>query len=203
MLCFWSKIASGEVKVSTIHSVPFILPFPTFSCLTFAPIASSPVAIRYLTKHQRTIIVAVPTYCQYTIYNSNMGGEAAKERRRLKRLAQQQQNENGTVVESASSAVAQEVKRGGGNNALLRLQRKLARKASGKFKPLQGQSQQQASLSHKRKPESNKNRNPAAKSSPAKKFKGGSDHSSKKKRNSVKPAPVSKNMKQTKTKPNV
>ena len=130
-----------------------------------------------------------------------MGGEAAKERRRLKRLAQQQQNENGTVVESASSAVAQEVKKGGGNNALLRLQRKLARKASGKFKPLQGQSQQQASSSHKRKPESNKNRNPAAKSSPAKKFKGGSDHSSQKKRNNVKPAPVSKNMKRTKTKP--
>src|SRR5210317_1267448 len=99
-----------------------------------------------------------------------MGGEAAKERRRLKRLAQQQQNENGTVVESASSA-AQVVKKGG-NSALLRLQRKLARKASGKFKPLQGQSQQEASLSHKRKPESSKNRSPAAKSSPAKKFKG-------------------------------
>ncbi len=121
-----------------------------------------------------------------------MGGEAAKERRRLKRLAQQQQNENGTVVESASSA-AQEVKKGG-NSALLRLQRKLARKASGKFKP------QQASPSHKRKPESSKNRSPAARSSPAKKFKGGSDHSPKK-RNNVKTAPVTKNMKQTKTKP--
>lgn len=121
-----------------------------------------------------------------------MGGEAAKERRRLKRLAQQQQNENnGTVVESASSA-AQVVKKGG-NSALLRLQRKLARKASGKFK-------QQASLSHKRKLESSKNRTPAAKSSPAKKFKGGSDHSPKK-RNNVKTAPVTKNMKQTKTKP--
>jgi predicted RNA-binding protein with RPS1 domain len=128
-----------------------------------------------------------------------MGGEAAKERRRLKRLAQQQQNENnGTVVESATSA-AQEVKKGG-NSALLRLQRKLARKASGKFKPLQGQSQQPASLSHKRKPELSKNRSPAAKSSPAKKFKGGSDHSPKK-RNNVKTAPVTKNMKQTKTKP--
>jgi predicted RNA-binding protein with RPS1 domain len=129
-----------------------------------------------------------------------MGGEAAKERRRLKRLAQQQQNEKGTVVESASTA-AEEVKKGG-NNALLRLQRKLARKASGKFKPLQGQSQQPASLSHKRKPESSKNRNPAAKSSPAKKFKGGSDHNhSPKKRNNVKTAPVTKKMKQTKTKP--
>mgnify|MGYP001207655215 CR=1 FL=1 len=126
-----------------------------------------------------------------------MGGEAAKERRRLNRLAQQQQNENnGTVVESASSAA--EVKKGG-NSALLRLQRKLARKASGKFKPLQGQSQQQASPSHKRKLESSKNRTPAAKSSPAKKFKGGSDHSPKK-RNNVKAAPVTKNMKQTKKK---
>lgn len=95
-----------------------------------------------------------------------MGGEAAKERRRLKRLAAAQKDD---TAESAPAVVKTNVKEGGQDNiAQLRLQRKIARKAKGTFKPLEGQSPPQI---RKRKLESS-NR------TPVKKFKGGNNHAS-------------------------
>ena len=108
-----------------------------------------------------------------------MGGEAAKERRRLKRLAEQQ---NGTG-EDAAPAPGQLEPDNGRSTAQLRLQRKLARKATGKFKPQQGQSPQ--TTTRKRKTESNSG-------NPAKKFNAGSNHVSSKKSNVRNTAAVTK-----------
>lgn len=77
-----------------------------------------------------------------------MGGEAAKERRRLKRLEAQQSASATTSTpsmekKSDDAPIQQTIKNGEKSNAdtLLRFKRKMARKASGKFKPQsQGQS---------------------------------------------------------------
>ncbi len=100
-----------------------------------------------------------------------MGGEAAKERRRLKRLSAQQQND---TAESAPAVVEKpDAKEGGkGSTAQQRLQRKLARKAMGTFRPQRGQSVPSPQI-RKRKPESSNG-------TPVKKFKGGNNNASSK-----------------------
>lgn len=130
-----------------------------------------------------------------------MGGEAAKERRRLKRLAAAQQQND--TVESATAVVQKpETKEGEkGNTAQLRLQRKIARKAQGTFKPLEGQS---PPPQHRKREQEYSNR------TPSKKIKGDSNHASSKKsyvrntpankRSNVGKATVTKKM--NKTKPN-
>ena len=73
-----------------------------------------------------------------------MGGEAAKERRRLKRqaAAAAAAAQKGDTAETAPEVLKKtNAKEGGKDNiAQLRLQRKIARKAKGTFKPLEGQS---------------------------------------------------------------
>jgi predicted RNA-binding protein with RPS1 domain len=76
------------------------------------------------------------------ILSRNMGGEAAKERRRLKRLQESDGAASLTITPISSAKIEHShiQPRGGGNSsgtdaARIRLQRKLARKASGKFKP--------------------------------------------------------------------
>jgi len=103
-----------------------------------------------------------------------MGGEAAKERRRLKRLEAAAQQKNDTAESAPAEVKKTDAKgKGQGNIAQVRLQRKIARKAQGTFKPLEGQAPPPI---RKRKPESS-NR------TPVKKFKGGDNHASSKKSN--------------------
>lgn len=103
-----------------------------------------------------------------------MGGEAAKERRRLKRLAAAAQKNDAAELAPAQVKKDNTKEGGQGNIAQLRLQRKIARKAKGTFKPLEGKSPPQV---RKRNVEESSNR------TPVKKFKGGNKHSSSKKNN--------------------
>ena len=109
-----------------------------------------------------------------------MGGEAAKERRRLKRL--EATSTPSMEKKSDDAPIQQTIKNGEKSNAdtLLRFKRKMARKASGKFKP-QSQGQSDDVTSHnklspaKRKSEeyTNNNRRTATSYPPSKKaFKG-------------------------------
>ena len=84
-----------------------------------------------------------------------MGGEAAKERRRLKRLEAATTSTPSMEKKSDDAPIQQTIKNGEKSNAdtLLRFKRKMARKASGKFKPQsQGQSDDVTSHNNKLSP---------------------------------------------------
>ena len=139
-----------------------------------------------------------------------MGGEAAKERRRLKRLEAQQSASATTsqpsVEKKSNDAPIQQTKKSGdksnADNALLRFQRKVARKASGKFKPLsQGQSDDVTSHNksspnthNKRKSEEYTNNKRTTSRPPSKKaFKGSSPWQNQKSYQQQKTPPFKRN----------
>jgi len=118
-----------------------------------------------------------------------MGGEAAKERRRLKRLAAAQEQSD-TAEEGPEVAKKPDAKEGGqGSTPQQRLQRKLARKAMGTFRPQRGQAP--SPQTRKRKPEPNNG-------TPVKKFKGDNNHASSKNIN-VRTSPATKRSNVSKT----